>query len=227
MFAYHVELASLFAIIVNEISSFVWLHLTHTVNDVEAGTMSLFRSIGARITLIAVGVAFAFLGVGLFLQARMVASTTEDLAIGRLQAIGESQAGVVSRRLEQISLIAAGLTDMFEAKMATGNADRSTAIDALRRTMERNPELSGAWAGFEPNAFDGRDAEFVDADILHDETGRFLAYFYNFGSGVEAYHLTGLVASAGAWSSTGSAAGGPARSAGTCGPPAASSTSAP
>ncbi len=158
--------------------------------------MTLFKSIGARITLIAVGVAFVFLGIGLFLQARMVSSTTEDLAIGRLQAIGESQAGIVSRRLEQISQIAAGLTDTFEAQVSTGNTDRSTAIDTLRRTMERNPQLSGAWAGFEPNAFDGRDADFADADSLHDSSGRFLAYFYDFGGGIEAYHLTGLNASA-------------------------------
>ena len=158
--------------------------------------MSLFKTIGARITLIAVGVAFVFLSVGLFFQARMVTSTTQDLAIGRLQAIGESQAAVVSRRLEQISQIAGALTDMFEAQVGTGSTDRSTSIDTLRRTMQRNPDLAGSWAGFEPDAFDGRDAEFVEADEFHDSSGRFLAYFYNFGSGVEGYRLTGFDASA-------------------------------
>ena len=152
--------------------------------------MRMFGSVGVRVTLIAVGLTSALLIVSSMLQAYRIESATEDLALQTMQAIGEDQAGAVSQRLDQVALAARGIANALEAQIVTGQADRALAIEALRLTMERAPHLAGAWAGFEPDAFDGRDAEFVDADAHHDSTGRFIAYFYNFGAGIEPHRLT-------------------------------------
>ena len=48
-------------------------------------------------------------------------------------------------------------------------------VGALKKVLDDNPNLLATWVAFEPNAFDGKDAEFVKADG-HDDTGRFVPY---------------------------------------------------
>ncbi|KJK02288.1 chemotaxis protein [Pseudomonas sp. 21] len=56
-------------------------------------------------------------------------------------------------------------------------------IDAvMQEYLTRNPDLLAFACGCEPNAFDGRDAEFVGAPG-HDTSGRIMAYWHR-GSGV-------------------------------------------
>ncbi|WP_430765385.1 cache domain-containing protein [Pseudomonas citronellolis] len=56
-------------------------------------------------------------------------------------------------------------------------------VDAvMHEYLSRNPELLAFACGCEPNALDGRDAEFVNAPG-HDATGRLMAY-WNRGGGV-------------------------------------------
>ncbi|UGV41250.1 PAS domain-containing protein [Methanococcoides orientis] len=56
------------------------------------------------------------------------------------------------------------------------SADRNETNEMLKELLAENPNLIGAYVGFEPNAFDGRDAEFVGAEG-HDDTGRFVPYW--------------------------------------------------
>ena len=51
--------------------------------------------------------------------------------------------------------------------------DRAEASALLRRVAERQPELLGVWVAFEPDGFDGRDAEYVGDDRYGDVGGRF------------------------------------------------------
>ena len=46
----------------------------------------------------------------------------------------------------------------------------------LRKLAEENPTFLGTWTIWEPNAFDGKDAEYANTSI-HDETGRFIPYW--------------------------------------------------
>ena len=54
--------------------------------------------------------------------------------------------------------------------------DRARGRDTIEHFAERHPELLGVWAGYEPDAFDGRDAEFRGAGPLGDRTGRFAVW---------------------------------------------------
>ena len=54
-------------------------------------------------------------------------------------------------------------------------SNRSEVIGILENILEKNPNLIGTYVGYEPNAFDGRDAEYVNASG-HDATGRFVPY---------------------------------------------------
>ena len=60
---------------------------------------------------------------------------------------------------------------------------RHEVIDVLTRMLEDEPDLQGIWTVWEPNAFDGRDAYYVDAEH-HDQTGHFVPYIRWDGSNI-------------------------------------------
>lgn len=55
------------------------------------------------------------------------------------------------------------------------SSDREEAINILKNILEQNPNLIGVYLGYEPDAFDGRDREYINASG-HDATGRFVPY---------------------------------------------------
>lgn len=54
--------------------------------------------------------------------------------------------------------------------------NRDQANIMLRKVLENNPLFLGISTGWEPNAFDGKDADFVNTEA-HDATGRFIPYW--------------------------------------------------
>src|SRR5690606_10843983 len=50
------------------------------------------------------------------------------------------------------------------------------ANEVMRLTLEQNPQTLGIWTAWEPDAWDGRDAEFAGKDG-HDRFGRFAPYW--------------------------------------------------
>lgn len=57
--------------------------------------------------------------------------------------------------------VAGGLRAAIAAARAQGNVDREAHNGILKSTLMTNSELIGTWIGWEPNAFDGRDAAFA------------------------------------------------------------------
>jgi len=59
--------------------------------------------------------------------------------------------------------------------------DRDTFDETLKTILDKNTNVIGTWTGWEPEALDGRDKEFVSG-TGHDATGRYMPY-WNRGSG--------------------------------------------
>jgi methyl-accepting chemotaxis protein len=129
--------------------------------------------------------------IGALALGRQVSTATEDLALREGRAIGASIAGQIQARLERGLSLATSLSGTLSALKAKGVVDRAAYDEVLRRVMVDNPGLAGAWAGYEPNALDGRDADFVDKNS--DGTGRYLTYWYDFKdeAGLQPSFLTG------------------------------------
>jgi len=53
---------------------------------------------------------------------------------------------------------------------------RETVDSMLKTILERNPDFVGVYTAWEPNAFDGRDAKFVNSPGS-DSTGRYIPYW--------------------------------------------------
>ena len=61
-------------------------------------------------------------------------------------------------------------------KTQRGQVSRAVVDETFKQQVEMHPERAGMCVLFEPDAFDGKDAEFVDAP-MHDATGRFMSYY--------------------------------------------------
>lgn len=105
----------------------------------------------------------------------------EQNAIAYVQTVTENYANTAEEELEKALTIAISLSNTFEGMKERGETDRDTLNAIMKSTIDQNPNLIGVWTTWEPNALDGRDAEFVNAEA-HDHTGRFNPY-WNRGSG--------------------------------------------
>ncbi len=91
---------------------------------------------------------------------------------------------VAQRNAAQVQQqLAAGLgtaRDMAQVLQATADSggDRRVATAQLQAVLSVHPDYLGTWTGWEPNAFDKRDAAFREADAGHDTTGRFVPYWF-------------------------------------------------
>lgn len=65
------------------------------------------------------------------------------------------------------------LANALSAMQQTGHADRALANTMMREILQGNPGYISVWTIWEPDAFDGRDAEYVGTEG-HDSTGRYV-----------------------------------------------------
>lgn len=105
---------------------------------------------------------------------------TED-AFDKAQALAEGYAHRVGREFNEAMDTARALSATLAAMKGSEHPSRELALEALRQTLLTNPRFLGVWTVWEPNAFDGKDAEYVGKPG-HDTTGRFVGY-WNKGSG--------------------------------------------
>ena len=94
--------------------------------------------------------------------------------------------GELTAAMDAAKVLAAGVA----SERAAAAPKRAAVAQLLHKTLAALPEVFGVWTAWEPDAFDGRDREFVKADALHEETGRFLPYVIRGGAGVEETHTT-------------------------------------
>jgi len=75
------------------------------------------------------------------------------------------------------------LADTLHGMKAAGMPPTRDQLDAMsRQVLEKHPEFIGTYSIWEPDALDGRDAEFTNKGPGYDATGRYSAY-WNRGSG--------------------------------------------
>ncbi|MDG4718120.1 MULTISPECIES: methyl-accepting chemotaxis protein [Thalassospira] len=150
-------------------------------------------SLGAKLTLVsAFAIAICLIG-GISLQTIQTSNTTEQLTVGEARGVARHHAEQAGRVLNSGMAVAKNLAGAFRAVREQKGADRAAYNEILNRTLVDNPSLAGAWSGFEPNALDGKDADYKsEGEPFGDGTGQYVTYYYNFGEGIIPYHLTGL-----------------------------------
>ncbi|NLM71848.1 MAG: methyl-accepting chemotaxis protein [Synergistaceae bacterium] len=126
------------------------------------------------------------IGVSAVLNQSEAVRQAEELAISRSSEFS----WMVAARFSTAMDTAVTLAEVLKGLVVGGKADRDAANAILESVLSRNPELLGAWTCWEPNAFDGRDKEFVGTKG-HDATGRFVTSWYRKGNTVDCGPLVG------------------------------------
>ncbi len=103
-------------------------------------------------------------------------------ALELMQAQAREQAARVANMLNADVAVAGTIASAAAAAIESGTTDRAGFDTFLRRTLLDHPAILGTWAGFEPNAFDGQDQNFMNA-AGHDASGRYVPYLVRDNAG--------------------------------------------
>ncbi|MBB3274591.1 MULTISPECIES: methyl-accepting chemotaxis protein [unclassified Pseudoxanthomonas] len=99
-----------------------------------------------------------------------------DSAQTSMQNLAQAEAERISGDLERAFSTNETLRDSFLSQRAHAGLDRGTASAIIRQQLVTHPEWVGVGTIWEPDAFDGKDAENVTTEG-HDATGRFMSYW--------------------------------------------------
>lgn len=110
-----------------------------------------------------------------------------DAAEAETLAVAEAQAGLVKSQIDPALSTARTMAYNLGTVTDPNNSTPLTRVqvnDMLQKVAEENPSFLGTWTIWEPNAFDGQDAQYTNTP-LHDATGRFIPYWVRVGDTVE------------------------------------------
>jgi len=124
--------------------------------------------------------------------------TTKDLSEQAGKQLATTVASDVQRDINVAMRVTETMRDAFIGLYRAGIKDRATYLAMLESAVKANPQYVAVWTAWEPNAFDGKDADFVNADgkatfpgaKAHDATGRFIPYVFSTPEGFDLTPLT-------------------------------------
>jgi methyl-accepting chemotaxis protein len=109
-----------------------------------------------------------------------VAVRSRGIAVDQQRAvvtqITRAEANRIAGELDTALGAAQTLSNAFSGVLSVGSMERNTADNILKNVLKENPTYLGVWAIFEPNALDGKDAEYANKPG-HDATGRYIPYW--------------------------------------------------
>ncbi len=148
------------------------------------------KSIASMLSVRAMVTVACFVGIGSTVTGVMLERSAKTRAMETGVVVADQVTAEIRTQFERPIGIAGGLRAAIGAARAQSNTDRNAHNGILRETLMSNPELIGTWVGWEPNAFDGRDAAFAGTPG-YDATGRYLPYWHHSGDGAAVEPLTG------------------------------------
>jgi methyl-accepting chemotaxis protein len=141
-------------------------------------------SLRTKLLLMVLGVVLAGFTATVVSLTRQAGQLQEKTALMYAEELAARNAAQIGGELNATMTVARTLAQSLAGLKAAGTLDRAQADALLRRVLEDSPHFLGVWTAWEPQAFDGRDAEFV-GQPGHDSTGRYIPY-WNRGAGALA-----------------------------------------
>ncbi|WP_159590455.1 methyl-accepting chemotaxis protein [Hydrogenophaga sp. BPS33] len=138
-------------------------------------------SLRTQLLLLVVGVVLLGFAVTVVSLTRQAGNLQENTALLYAEELAARNGAQVGAELNATMTAARTLAQALGGLKSTGQADRIEADALIRNVLEGSPQFLGVWVAWEPNAFDGRDAEYVGMPG-HDATGRYIPY-WNRGTG--------------------------------------------
>jgi len=104
-------------------------------------------------------------------------STSRTESVSAARTLLNQYRSVVQEEIGRAILTAGVATSAVEGVVADRKLDRDELGEVMTRIIRSQPALVGMTLAFEPNALDGRDAEYRQHQYS-DTTGRFVPYFF-------------------------------------------------
>lgn len=101
--------------------------------------------------------------------------SARELATQHMVEVGRFSAREMQANVEEGLIVARTMADTLESFHKTKTTGRTQVVAVLTKVLETNASFIGTWTGWEPNAWDGKDSNFVGVEG-HDTTGRFVPY---------------------------------------------------
>jgi methyl-accepting chemotaxis protein len=166
----------------------------HTGRAGFAGKLSL----NAKILLSVISALVLGLAATAYFISDKSAHTTRELSEQSGKQLAATVAAGVQRDINVAMRVTETMRDAFVGLYTAGIRDRATYLAMLQSAVKANPQYVAVWTAWEPNAFDGRDAEFVNKDgkatfpnaKAYDATGRFVPYVFSTPEGFDMTPLT-------------------------------------
>lgn len=138
----------------------------------------------------ALGIVFVLSLAGLTAY-HLVSLYHANLAEGQRRAQLESQnfANEISAKFDETTAMLTTLRSTLLRLQASGITDREYVVELMRELLADQPDLLGVYTLWEPDAFDGRDADYRASNEYHDDTGRFLPYVVRTNGQIQALPL--------------------------------------
>lgn len=133
------------------------------------------RSIQMKLAVPIILIALVIFTVMNYLVARNSLETAKAEAINKTVATAHAYANEMRLELEHGFDISRTMAHQLEAFKTHGFTSRDQVHIALKEILKKNKFLIGTWTGWEPNAWDGKDAQFAGTTGT-DQTGRFVPY---------------------------------------------------
>ena len=140
--------------------------------------------LGVKLPLIMVGLVVVTIALLTTAQSYSTRELIVEEAVLKSEEMAYRYSNRISANLEVAMDTARAIANVLETAIDPGteiNLNRAQVIAMLRGILAKNPEFFGICCCWEPDAFDGKDADFKNTDA-HDSTGRFIPYWYRDGN---------------------------------------------
>ena len=146
--------------------------------------MAFFKKLSLRgqLLLLVCGVVIAGFAVTLGVLSQRMTQIQKAVALEYVEELTNRYSRQAMTPLNHAINVTNIMAKTYEAMVLAGNTDRATANAMMRQILDANPGIVSTWTIWEPDAFDGRDAEYAGT-AAHDATGRFVPYWIQDGKG--------------------------------------------
>ena len=151
--------------------------------------MLRFRSIQTKLMLLGGACILLTAAILTTYSATSIRNKTLESANQELTALVNSQAAIIDAELEVPLDTARAIAQMLSSNVASGNSlSRDEVTSMLKEVLIQNPGFLGVSTEWEPNAFDGLDAQYAGQEGS-DETGHFSPYWVREGDSISLTFL--------------------------------------
>ena len=145
--------------------------------------VSSHLSLQVRLTLTALACALIGLAVSGGIVAYQSRNSVREAAMADARHLAASESAKLEGSLNATYETVHSLGNLLVGAKAAGAPPSREQIDAMMANLlKANPDVLAYSTLWEPNALDGKDADYIDKKPAHDKTGRYLPY-WNRGSG--------------------------------------------